>query len=70
MTDVVSGFLKGRFRLSRDSCASAKMNKAARRDVHFKEFKELGRSFQDLLKSVFFEQHEALTKFTKEYGVF
>lgn len=46
------------------------MNKAARRDVHFKEFKELGRSFQDLLKSVFFEQHEALTKFTKEYGVF
>ena len=43
---------------------------AARRDRHFKEFKELGREFQDVLKQVFFEQDEALSKFTKEYGVF
>ena len=43
---------------------------AARRDRHFKEFKELGRSFQDSLKDIFFERNEALSKFTKEYGVF
>lgn len=43
---------------------------AARRDIHFKEFKELGRCFQEILKDTFFETHEDLSDFAKEYGVF
>ncbi len=43
---------------------------AARNDEEFSEFKEIGRALQDLLIQVFFEAHDELSSFTKEYGVF
>lgn len=43
---------------------------AARNEPHFREFKILGRSFQDTLIRIFFDSDSELAQFTKEYGVF